>query len=625
VIVDAVAGVQAQTRTVWRQCQKQNLPAVAFVNKMDREGACMQRAVQSLRSKLNINVIPVQFPIGQESDFEGAVDLIGMKRLMFPGGGSSGSRTPQPPVISDLAAGDPLYGAARQARREMMESIAEVDEEFMDLYLSREEREEGGEEVSVGEEAAFTEAILGALRRACRSGVAVPLMCGSALKGKGVEPLLDALTCFLPSPCDRPPIELNPADGNGTLSQMTLSPEDASPMVALAFKLVYDKSRGGTLAFVRIYSGRLQAKDVLHNSSKDKRERVNQLFKISADELVPIASVGAGDIACIVGTKFTVTGDTIVIDKSAVHSYVLSGLTIPDAVFSLSVEPATSSQQADLEKALEMMCLEDPSLRVEVSSESGQTLLKGIGELHLDIVCDRLHRQYGIQVTTGKAYVAYREGIDPDMGEFKEVFAYDKQIGTKRLFAVLDAVVTPMPPAAGGAGANTAASTFAVSDEVRKALSAAQLHGLESGLKVALSRGPWGYPVVGLDVYIRRVKFDADSTPGALQASASALLSRLLRESGHGVVLEPVMLFEAEVPDATTGDVLGDLAAGRRAVVKEVVPSSDGTRNAIFAHVPLAPMLGYATAIRSATKGEGSFSMEYLGHQKVVDDSFLLN
>lgn len=436
----------------------------------------------------------------------------------------------------------------------------------------------------------------------------------------GVESLLDAITCFLPSPTDRPDIELS----HPAFPKQYLKPNESSPMVALAFKMVYQKSRGGTLAFIRVYSGTLQAKDVLYNSSKKKRERVNQLFKISADELIPITSVSAGDIACIVGTKDTVTGDTIVIEKSPVHSYVLSGLTIPDTVFSLSIEPEKSSDQNELELALQMMCLEDPSLRTQVDQESGQTLLRGIGELHLDIVCDRLKRQYGIEVTTGKAYVAYRESIDTSLGAISQLFTYDRQIGSKRLYAVLNTVIKPLSKPGETFGSVTPA-TFRIAKEVLKNLSSAQVNGLEIGLRGALDRGPSGYPVVGLDVSILGVVVDADSTPGAMQAAASALISDLFRQSGHAIVLEPVMLLEADVPEYSTGDVLGDLSANRKAIIKEVVPSDSGNRNFISAHVPLAQMLGYATVIRSVTKGEGTFSMEYIGHQTVLDNSYLDN
>lgn len=431
---------------------------------------------------------------------------------------------------------------------------------------------------------------------------------------------MDAVTAFLPSPMDRPKIELS----NAAFPKKSIDPDVSSPMVALAFKLVYDKARGGTLAFIRVYSGKLQAKDVLYNSSQKKRERVNQLFKISADELIPITSVEAGDIACIVGTKDTVTGDTIVVEKSPIHSYVLSGLTIPDSVFSLSVEPAKSSQQTDLEEALKLMCLEDPSLRVDADEESGQTMLRGIGELHLEIVCDRLNRQYGIEVTTGKAYVAYRESVDAEMGKISELYTHDKQIGTKRLFAILDTIISPIVTP-NGSYASVSPSSFDISKEALKTLTAPQLNGLQSGLRGALDRGPSGYPVVGIHVLIQNVHLDSDSTPGALQAAAAGLISQLFRHSGHGVILEPMMSLEVDVPESITGDVLGDLSSNRKAVVKEVVPSLDGSRNYISAHVPLAQMLGYATAIRSASKGEGSFSMEYAGHQRVIDNSYMQN
>ena len=607
VIVDAVSGVQAQTRTVWKQCQKQGLPAIAFVNKMDREGAMLNTAVQSLKNKLGISAIPVQLPVGREKEFSGVIDLIGMKKLIFK---KNSSRTPPPPEIMELHPDDPIMEEALQARIQMLESIAELDEEFLELYLLAGEKEDTVMQPS-------PEEILNALRRICRSSSGIPLICGSALKGIGVEPLLDAISCFLPAPTDRPPFELQ----NAAAERKQIVPNSQSPMVALVFKIVHDQGRGGTLSFVRIYSGKLYAKDVLYNSSQMKRERVHQLFKISADDLIPISSVESGDLACIVGMKNTVTGDTILTEKSGLESYRLSGLEIPASVFSLSIEPAKSSQQAELEKCLELMCLEDPSLQYEINVESGQTLLRGIGELHIDIVCDKLRRQYGIEVTTHKAYVAYRESIDPEMEPISELYTYDRNLGLKRLYAEMEVIFSPIKSVSGKENEVilplTSQSSIHIAKTVRKGLSAQQLDALEVGLRTAFSRGPAGYPVVGLSISVLSVNLDADSTPGAIQACASSLVSHIL-ESGRGVVLEPVMLLEADVPCDITGDVLGDLSANRRAVVKEVTSNPDGSRSNIIALAPLASILGYSTAFRSITKGEGSFSMEYMQHQQVT-------
>lgn len=629
VVVDAVAGVQAQTRTVWRQCQKQNMPAIAFINKMDREGASFERAVSSLRGKINVNAIPIQYPIGAEDKFSGVVDLVMMRKVVYPATASpSAIKAPPMPTVDDLKETDAFFAEAMAARKQMLEMIAEADEAFMDKYL-----ESLDDNSELRPDAQFTpEEILAAIRRACISRSGVPVLCGASLKGKGVEPLLDAINCLLPSPQDRPPVQMTKfaTTKQQKREEKMIKPVKESPLVAFAFKIVHDKARGGILLFVRVFAGELRAKDVLYNTSQDAKERANQLFRIQADDLVPVDKIEVGDVCCITGTKETRTGDTIVTDKSPLQSYALVRVHIADAVYSLAVEPEKSSQQDDLEHALAVMCLEDPSLRVELDKESGQTLLRGIGELHLEIVCDKLKRQHGIEVNTGKAYVAFREGLDPDAGVVNKEFKYERQIGTRRLFAVLHAKLSSSITSSSGSDGDskmdaTAESTVTISDAVRKLLSAPQISALEAGFKGAFLRGPNGYPIVGMNVEIENVETDMDSTPGALQACASSLVDSVLRDETYGMLMEPVMTLEIDMPQQYTGDVLSDLSVNRRAVVKEVASSSDGSHNSVLAHVPLATMLGYSTAIRSATKGDCNFSIEYLEHQRVVGGASMIS
>lgn len=626
VVVDAVAGVQAQTRTVWKQCQKQNMPAIAFINKMDREGASFDRAVASLRGKINVNAIPIQYPIGTEENFSGIVDLIMMRKVVYPATASpSAARAPPVPTVTEVKESDDCFAEATNARKQMLEMIAESDESFMDKYLQN--LDDSNELLA---DAKFTpEEILAAIRRICISQSGVPVLCGASLKGKGIEPLLDAVNCLLPSPQDRPAVQMTKfgSSKHKKSEEKAIKPVKESPLVAFAFKIVHDKSRGGVLLFVRVFAGELRAKDVLYNTSQDVKERANQLFRIQADDLIPVDKIDVGDVCCITGTKETRTGDTLVTDKSPLQSYALVRVHIADAVYALAVEPEKSSQQDDLEQALAVMCLEDPSLRVELDKESGQTLLRGIGELHLEIVCDKLRRQHGIEVNTGKAYVAFREGLDPNAGIIAKEFKYERQIGARRLFAVLHAKLSSAfnsDESSGRIDASTE-STVTISDAVRKQLSAPQVSALEAGFKGAFLRGPNGFPVVGLNVEINNVDTDIDSTPGALQACASALIDSTLRDANCGMLLEPIMALEIDMPQQYTGDVLSDLSVNRRAVVKEVASNADGSHSSVIAHVPLTTMLGYSTAIRSVTKGDCNFSIEYLEHQRVVGGAATLS
>lgn len=595
VIVDAVSGVQAQTRTVWKQTKKQSIPAIAFVNKMDRDGASFERAVQSLRTKLGANAVPIQLPMGCESAFVGLIDLISLSKMTFDATSSS-SRSPKPPTVEPLETTSDYYNEAVHARKVMLEAIAEVDDAVMEKYL---ETDDGG--------SLTVDDLIAGIRRSCLKGELVPTICGASLRGKGVEPLLDSLAAFLPSPIDRPS---STAVNRKTGDKKVISP-DGKDLCALAFKVMHDSMKG-PLVYVRTYSGSLTAKQTLYNTTRGVRERINQLLQVSADDLDTLQSIGPGNVACIVGLKDTITGDTLVADKGPLQGYVLDGLSIPRAVYSLAVEPEKSSQQTELEAALHILCMEDPSLLVDLDKESGQTILRGIGELHLEIVCDKLKRQFHIEVTTGRAYVNYRESIGAEEGEESLLgrrHVYDRTMGTKRMYAAVTFDVIP-----GGGQGSADEPTVTIADTVKQGVSADEYVALVEGLQASFTRGPLGFPVSGINVIVRAIEKDADTAPGAVRACVATFMDALLR-GPHKALLEPIMAVEVDLPSAFLGDVLSDLTVQRRGQVKEVV--NRDVNSTIIADIPLATMLGYATAIRSMTQGEGCFSMEYIEHAPV--------
>lgn len=659
VIIDAVAGVQAQTRTVWKQtvARKHNglengLPAVAFVNKMDRSGADFDRSLASMRQKLNANIVPIQYPVGSEETFTGVVDLIGMNKLVWPE--QSSSRSPAAPAVTALLPDDELYPEAVKRRADMLAALAENDEVFLDKYLMEEERvsdagEEGESLISMGD-------VLGALTRLCSDGVVVPTLCGASLRGKGVEPLLDAIGAFLPAPGYAPIV--NGVQAAPVASQRfalvhkedpskrrSLMPVADGPMCALVFKLVHDPNRG-IMAFVRVFSGTLSAKSMIHNTTKGVRERVHQLCRIQADDLTMLDCITAGDVGCIIGLKNTVTGDTIMqvsddktktkggkgrsdAERLPLTEFVLDGMAVPDPVYSVSVEPDKSSEQPALEKALHILALEDPSLRVDINEESGTIMLHGLGELHLEIVLDKLKRTYNLEVTTGKAYVGYRETIAvPETLE--EVSVYDKTLGVRRLFSTIRFRLAASDE---DVRAQTNAPKWRISDTCRASLGSVcpgasasdVLNSITDAFENSYKNGPQGFPITGVSIEILNIEPNPDCSPGAIRAGIASFIDGKFRDSAYYTKLEPIMEMEVEVPQQFVGDVLNDLCLKRRAVMREVVTvgGDDGSRQRgssaltmqmVHGEVPLETMLGYATVIRSMTQGEGSFSMEYKHH-----------
>ena len=605
VVIDAVSGVQAQTKTVWRQTQRRKLPSILFVNKMDRIGASFERAIKSSETKLNCNVVPLQVPIGSEDDFNGVMDLISMTKTEWH---TNEQKNMPSEVQTALSKSDPAYADYLQARLDMLERLAECDESFMDEYLAAQESDSDEQKAMLDAPAFSSEVINGALRRACLSGVVVPAICGASLRGKGVQALLDSVLSFLPSPLDTPSVTAVHKT-NGKTREISVA--HTKEMCTFAFKIVYDKLRG-PLVFVRNYSGTLTDRAVLYNTTQGKKERLNQLLAVSADDLDQIKELGPGQVGCLVGLKHTRTGDTLVLDKGPLQHHELEGITLPRQVFSLAIEPERSSQQTELEDALRILCTEDPSLTFRVDEESGQNLIGGLGELHLEIICDKLKRRFGISVDIGDAYVAYRETLREDTGTVSKSLQYDRTIGTKRLFAQVALEITPL--------GNAEMPSVVVPNDVKASLTLDERVALVEGIETSLMRGPRGYPVVGVEVTVKNVEKDFDTTPGAIRACCAIILDTVLKGPGQAL-LEPVMALEIEIPSRCVGDVLSDLTVKRRAQVKDIFNSEQDLANSlVVAHAPLAGLLGYATAIRSMTSGEGAFSMEFLEFSGPLDD-----
>ncbi|CAN0161016.1 unnamed protein product, partial [Ectocarpus sp. 12 AP-2014] len=675
-VLDGVAGVQAQTETVWRTAQKHEIPAIAFVNKLDRQGADFKHVLGTLERRLGVLPLPLQarspIPVGTGTDFVGMVDLVTMTAVLYQAGADglgkmrASARDSVTFVTLPLDHANDIFPGtvkrANAARQELLWALADADEAFAELVLERDQRGGGGGDDANGNLYSLPE-ILSAVRRVCLSRAAVPVLCGSSLRGIGVEPLLDSVSTFLPSPLDRPRptgIVREPASrsGGGGGGKKRRRGEGAGfraaggagatgteeggavfevdplqdDLVAFVFKVTHDKQRG-LLSFFRVYSGALEAKVSMYNATRGAEERPLQVLRVEADDLRMVDSVSSGDVAVAVGLPHAATGDTLVGLRGGLRGLQLDGVAVPPPVFSLAVEAESSSQQASFEAALAHMVREDPSLVVEVDEESGQTVLKGIGELHLEVACDRLRREFGVQVQTGQAYVAYREGIVEET-EIDE--DYERTFGGKTIAAGLTIRVTPTDDL-------SSAPEVQVSPEVEAGLVKDEMDALLGGLNDALRRGPaGGYPMTGLTLRVLAArKFgDRATTPGAVRFAAASAVARAARKAGGGL-LEPMMEAEVSVPEAHVGAVLQDLTANRRAEVRsvdgpELVAAAaaasgrgdgggggrgGGVRHEVRVRVPLRELLGYATTLRSLSAGEASFTMELGGYARMDEDA----
>lgn len=569
VVFDAVNGVEPQSETVWRQADRFHVPRICFINKMDRTGADFWRCVNMIRERLKAVPVAIQVPIGVESSFTGVVDLIDRIALIYRDDlGQAPERQPIPEDLRDLV---------EEKREILVEAIAETDDVLLAKYL--EVGELSSEELRAG------------LRHATLAGTLVPVLSGTALRNKGIQSVLDAIVDYLPSPLDVPPIAgENPTSGAEEVRHADLR----EPFSALVFKIVTDPFVG-RLAYMRVYSGTLRSNSSTFNISKSKKERIGRLLYMYANHREEADVVSAGDIAAVGGLKFTFTGDTLC-DPS--HPIILESIRFPEPVIYVAIEPRTAADEQKLASALRSLAEEDPTFRVSIDENTGQTIISGMGELHLEILVERLTREFKVWAKVGRPQVAYRETITERVqaeGEFAVPRAGKPQ------FAAVTLELYPLPKGAGIQFENRAGP---------EAIPAIFVPVIEASVKEATSGGSLaGYPMVDIKITLVSGRFDeSTSSEGAFHSAAAIAFHKAIREA-RPILLEPIMHVEVVVPEENTGDVIGDFTA-RRGNIEGMEPLPGGVQ-AIRGHVPLAEMFGYATSLRSITQGRGSFSMEF--------------
>lgn len=575
VIFDAVAGVEPQSETVWRQADRYGVPRICYVNKMDRTGADLWRTVEMIKDRLAARPVPVQIPVGEESGFIGIVDLVRMRALIYEDELGTDSR--------DMDIPPDLVEQAQYWREQLVERIVETDDALMERYL---------EEEKIGEAE-----LRRVLRKATLSRELVPVLCGSSLRNKGVQPLLDAIVDYLPSPLEVEAIEgINPRT-----QQVEERPADEkAPLAALVFKIQTDPYVG-RLAYFRVYSGVLRSGKAVRNANKSKKERIGRLLRMYANRREDLREVYAGDIGATLGLRDTFTGETLC---EASQPIVLETITFPEPVISVAIEPRTDADQDRLNEALVALAEEDPTFQVRVDENTGQTIISGMGELHLEVLVDRMLREFHVGAAVGKPQVAYRETITSTaLAEG----TFIRQTGGRNLYGHVWLEVSPLEKGSG----------FVFNNGVRKgAIPKSYIPAVEMGVREALESGVLaGYPLVDIQVTLVDGSYDEEeSSDMAFKVAASMAMRDALQQAGP-VILEPVMNLEAVVPEQFTGDVISDLGA-RQARIEGMTLRSGGYQ-AVRATVPLARMFGYATDLRSLTQGRGTFTMEFVHYAPV--------
>lgn len=568
----SVGGVQPQSETVWRQADRYQVPRLAFVNKMDRTGANFLKVYGEIRDRLRANAVPIQIPIGSENEFSGIVDLVAMKAFIYTNDqGTDIQETEIPPDVQKLA---------QEYHFKLVESVAETDDALTEKYLE-------GEELTVEE-------IRKALRQATIAGTIVPMLCGSAFKNKGVQLLLDAVVDYLPAPKEVPPIQ-------GTLPNGELDvrlADDEAPLASLAFKIMSDPY--GRLTFLRVYSGVLAKGSYILNSTKGKKERISRLIVLKADDRIEVDELRAGDLGAVVGLKDTLTGDTVC-DKD--HPIILESLYIPEPVISVAVEPKTKQDMEKLSQALQALSDEDPTFRVSVDPETNQTVIAGMGELHLEILVDRMLREYKVEANVGKPQVAYRETIRQ---QIQAEGKFIRQSGGKGQYGH---VVIELEPGDPGSGFEF------VSKIVGGTVPKEFINPAEQGMKEACEAGVLaGYPLIDVKATLVDGSYhDVDSSEMAFKIAGSMAIKEGVVKASP-VLLEPMMKVEVEVPEDFIGNIIGDLNSRRGQIEGQGVETGVAK---VMAKVPLAEMFGYATDMRSKTQGRGMFSMEFSNYEEV--------
>ncbi|HEX2603210.1 MAG TPA: elongation factor G, partial [Oxalicibacterium sp.] len=567
----AVGGVQPQSETVWRQANKYAVPRVAFVNKMDRIGADFLRVYQQIKDRLKGNPVPIQLPVGAEDHFQGVIDLVKMKAIIWDEA-SQGVKFEYGEIPATLK------DQAQEWHDKMVESAAEADEALLDKYL-------GGETLT-------EEEIVGALRRRTIAGEIVPMLCGSAFKNKGVQALLDAVIQYLPSPVDVPAIKGHDEQDH----EIERHPGDDEPFSALAFKIMTDPFVG-QLTFFRVYSGVVNSGDTVYSPVKGKKERLGRILQMHANERKEIKEVYAGDIAAAVGLKDVTTGDTLCDTENVI---ILERMVFPEPVISQAVEPKTKADQEKMGMALNRLAQEDPSFRVHTDEESGQTIISGMGELHLEILVDRMKREFNVEATVGKPQVAYRETIGKTAADVEGKFV--KQSGGRGQYG--HAVITLEPLEAG--------KGYEFVDEIKGGVIPREyIPAVDKGIQESLKSGILaGYPVVDVRARLTFGSYhDVDSNENAFRMAGSMAFKDAMRRA-NPVLLEPMMAVEVETPEDFLGNVMGDLSS-RRGMVQGTDDIAGGGGKIVRAEVPLAEMFGYSTTLRSLTQGRATYTMEF--------------
>ena len=579
-VFDGVAGVEPQSETVWRQADRYNVPRICFVNKLDRTGASFERCVEMIGSRLNAVALVLQIPIGIEADFLGVVDLIAMKALTWRGETQKGEDY----VIEEIPAG--MLEAAKKARHDMVETLADADDEIMEKYLE-------GIDISEDE-------IIAAIRRATLADKLTPVLTGSAFKNKGVQPMLDAVNRYLPSPLDIKAI-VGHKMGQPDVEE-DRQPSEAEPFSALAFKIMTDPHLG-KLTFVRIYSGRLETGSSVLNSTKDRKERIGKIYQMHANKREEKDSAGAGMIIAVMGLKDTTTGDTLCDSDKPV---ILESMDFPDPVISVAIEPKTKADQEKLGIAIQRLAEEDPTFHVKSDEETGQTIISGMGELHLEILVDRMRREFKVEANVGKPQVAYRETLRKPLP--RHDYTHKKQSGGSGQFAKIQIALEPI------LDAQDIHYEF-VNKITGGRIPREYIPSVDAGCKEAMAAGPLaGYPLVDVRVTLLDGAYhDVDSSELAFKIAGIAGFREAAKLAGP-VLLEPVMSVEVVTPEDFMGDVIGDLNSRRGQI--QSMDERSGAR-VVKAVVPLSEMFGYVGDLRSRTQGRASYSMQFDSYAEV--------
>ncbi len=572
----AVGGVEPQSETVWRQASKYQVPRIGFVNKMDRSGADFLGCVEQMRERLNANPVPLQLPLGAESNFIGVIDLIDMKANIYSDEKNKGEAFEVQEIPEEF------LELAQEYREKLMEAISDCDDKVMEKYLA-------GKEVSAEE-------IITAIRKGALDLKITPIHCGAAFKNKGVQQLLDAVVRYLPSPYDVPPVQgINP----NSQEEIVRKPDDSEPLSALAFKIMTDPFVG-QLAFVRVYSGELKSGSYVYNSTTNQRERVGRLLRMHSNKREEISSIKAGDIGAVIGLKKTFTGDTLCLQENPI---ILESIVFPEPVISVAIEPKTKAEQEKLSDCLVKLLQEDPTFSVKTDSETNQTIISGMGELHLDILVDRMRREFSLDVNVSQPRVAYKETINRAI---EHEFKYVKQTGGRGQYAHVQIKVEPREAGTGFEFVNKI---------VGGAIPREYIPAVQKGVQESMERGILcGYNVVDVGVTLLDGSYhEVDSSEMAFKIAASIAFKEACNKA-QPTLLEPVMEVEVVTPEDFMGDVIGNLNS-KRGKIKELGDRAGA--KVIRAEVPLSGMFGYATDLRSATQGRANFSMEFSKYEAV--------